>query len=394
LTFSPISRIVIPMNRHYFDWAASALPDPLTESEPEKNENIPFGNPSSRHAEGRAARDALEDARARCARVLDVEPEQLYWTSGGTEANAIPLHALLPYAKMSTALFSEGEHASVRENFLMITLLNRRICPIPIGKEGRVTPEALEKTLEKCPDAALAAIMAVNNETGAVTDMAALAETVRNRSSSRPLHLHCDMVQTIGKIVFPLSKTDSASISGHKIGAPRGIGLLYLKKPLEAFLRGGGQERGIRPGTENVAGALALAASIERHAAPGIVRVEYEKAAKRFARLIAFLRGHARCVLIPDDRILKDSRFSPYILQMRVKKIPGEVLVRVLDDAGFAISTGSACSSTSWARPVLSAMGVRKDAMLEGIRISQGWATTDDDISALIDALTHIMEVY
>jgi cysteine desulfurase len=380
--------------RHYFDWAATAPPDPL-----DIIEKIPFGNPSSRHVEGRAARRILEDARERCARVLDVSAEQLYWTSGGTEANALALYSLLLRPRVNVVLFSAVEHPSVRENCFMLERLGGRIALIPVEPDGRVTAACLEKTLRKHPDAGFAAVMLVNNETGAMNNIEEISEYLQKRriAGAKPVHLHCDMVQALGKTggkALPFSRVDSASMSGHKIGAPRGIGLLYLKKPLETIFKGGEQERGVRSGTENTGGAVALASCMERYANVLAVCSEYEDARNRFARLIGFLRETGRCALIPEDRGAADSRFSPYILQMRVKGLPGEVLVRALDDEGFAVSTGSACSSASNDRPVLAAMGAAKDAQLEGIRISQGHATAMDDIDALIETLKRVIQRY
>lgn len=340
----------------------------------------------------------LEDARERCARVLGVSAGQLYWTSGGTEANALVLYSLLLRPQMNVALFSAVEHSSVRENCFMLERLGKRIAPIPVEPDGRVTVACLEKALEKNPEAGFAAVMAVNNETGAVNNIEEIAEYLRERrdAGARPIHLHCDMVQALGKTggkALPFSGVDSASMSGHKIGAPRGIGLLYLKKPLETLFKGSEQERGVRSGTENTRGAVATASCMERCAEPA-ARSAYENARERFACLIRFLRENERCALIPEDRRAEDNRFSPYILQTRVKGIPGEVLVRLLDDEGFAISTGSACSSASNNRPILAAMGAAKDARLEGVRVSQGRLTTMDDINALIETLKHVIRRY
>jgi cysteine desulfurase len=372
--------------RRYFDWAATAIPDPAAASA----EAAPFGNPSSRHAEGREARAALENARARCAAVLRVRAEQLCFTSGGTEANAIVLHSVLRRPRSGTVLFSAVEHPSVRENCLMLERLGKKIGVIGVEGDGRVTEAGLEKALVKYPDARLAAIMAVNNETGSIMDVAAISGFLKNREGP-PVHLHCDMVQAAGKTPLDLSLVDSAAISAHKIGGPRGIGLLFLKKPLDALASGGGQERGLRPGTENVAGALALAAALERRADPAAVAAERVKAEARFSRLIAGLRASGRCALIPRDRADIDPRFSPYVAQAAFKGIPGEVMVRALDSAGFAVSTGSACSSTSPDRPVLAAMGASADEQREGIRVSQGWSTTEADIAALLDGVKRVV---
>jgi cysteine desulfurase len=235
--------------------------------------------------------------------------------------------------------------------------------------------------------------MEVNNETGTINDMSVLHDVIRCKEGP-PVHLHCDIVQAVGKVPLDISGwgIDSASLSAHKIGGPRGIGLLYLRRPMEVLYSGGGQENRIRPGTENVAGALALATCLENHALPEKLNAENAAARNRCKRLIASLCSIDRCRIIPEDRGLDDKGFSPYILQVAFKGVPGEVMVRVLDDKGFAVSTGSACSSSSPERPVLSAMGIYSKLGLEGIRISQGWSSTEKEIDLLLAAITEALK--
>jgi cysteine desulfurase len=208
------------------------------------------------------------------------------------------------------------------------------------------------------------------------------------------VHFHCDITQAVGKTAVDITGwgVDSASLSAHKIGGPRGIGLLYLRRPLEALCAGGGQEGKIRPGTENTAGALALAACLENHAPAETVRAEYERSRRRWKRLLSALKNIERCALIPESRGLDDETFSPYIVQAAFKDIPGEVMVRALDDLGFAVSTGSACSSAAQNRPVLVAMGIGENQSLEGIRVSQGWSTTDEEIELLLAAIAEVLQ--
>jgi cysteine desulfurase len=372
----------------YFDWAATALPDKLPSEAP-----IPFGNPSSRHREGQLARTALENARERCAAVLGVEKNALYFTSGGTEANAIALFSALLRPGSGRVVYSAAEHPSVRENCRVLERLGKPTGLIPVEQDGRVSEATLEKTLDKYPDTRIAAIMAVNNETGAVTDTSRLVALLRARGGA-PVHIHSDLVQAVGKVPVNLAAwdVDSASISAHKLGGPRGIGLLYLRKKLATLCSGGDQEGGVRPGTENTAGALALAACLEGHAQSGVVTAEYAHAAARCQRIIAGLAAIPACSLIPRDRrAVSDTRFSPYIVQAAFKGVPGEVMVRALDDKGFAVSTGSACSSTKAERPVLTAMGVDEDTRRGGIRISQGWSTATEDIDRLLAAITQVL---
>ncbi|MFP3089074.1 cysteine desulfurase [Treponema sp. TIM-1] len=372
--------------RRYFDWAATAPPDIPVPGD------VPLGNPSSRHGEGREARDALEEARNRCAAALGVRAKHLFFTSGGTESNALVLFSTL-FRNRGDILYSAVEHPSVSENCRVLERLGKGVAPIAVGEDGRVTTETLEAALKKNTGARLAAIMGVNNETGAVMDLSGLIDRIRNRGGA-PVHVHGDMVQSLGKIPLDLTALDldSASVSAHKLGGPRGIGLLYCRKDLEPLYRGGGQEGGKRPGTENIAGALALADCLERRLNPDTLKGEYEAAACRWETLIRTLRGMDRCSLIPRDRGDRDPRFSPYILQAAFQGIPGEVMVRTLDDAGFAVSTGSACSSASGKRPILAAMGVDEKTAFEGIRFSQGWSTTAEEVEALINAIGEILK--
>jgi cysteine desulfurase len=374
--------------RHYFDWAATAIPCfPPAGGEicHECGSTAPYGNPSSRHSEGRIARKILEDARTHCAQVLGVKSETLYFTSGGTEANCIALYSnlLRPSGRIVS---SRAEHPSITENIDTLQRLGRLCGVLPVDSAGRVTGELLQKTIEKYGDVRFAAIMAINNETGVITDLASV-RNVLDIHTGAPVHFHCDMVQAVGKMPINLDNCDSASLSAHKIGGPRGIGLLYLKKPLEALYSGGGQEGKIRPGIENVAGAAALAACLEQTANRQTIQAHYEEASKRIKRLITALSETGRCLLIPAERSSCEELFSPYIVQLGFTGIPGEVMVRAMDDRGFAVSTGSACSSTAPGRPALTAMGIDEQISRLGIRISQGWTTSDEEIESLIDAI-------
>ncbi|MEW6566186.1 MAG: cysteine desulfurase family protein [Spirochaetota bacterium] len=385
------------MTRTYFDWAATTPPFPEIK---DIIAQAPFGNPSSRHREGKEARQELETARRRCAAVLGVRPEQLIFTSGGTESNASVLQSLIVRngtAAHSAAglLYGAAEHPSVRENAEILKRLNIPCLPILPERDGTVSVEAVLHTLEQARERNISvrmlALMAVNNETGAVTDLSAITQAVR-KLPGPAIHIHADLVQTIGKVPFSIkdSGVDSAAISAHKLGGPRGIGLLYLKRPIPLLTRGGEQEWGLRPGTENVAGALALAYCLERLAAKDTLEAHYEQAARRMERLISELHQLGGCTLIPQDREPRDRRFSPYILQAAFPGIPGEVMVRSLDDSGIAISTGSACSTGKTERPVLKAMGIDADTAFCAVRFSQGWDTTDEDIETLLGAIKTI----
>ncbi len=418
------------MTRFYFDWAASAIPDtPLLQLAFQQSlEN--YANPSARHFQGRSARSLLESARSRCAAVLGVPPSSLYFTSGGTESNQLVLQSPVfappgGRAVPSAAFFSAVEHPSVLDNARFLEAAGCAVHLVNPEQDGRVSPETLTRSLERFQDhdggkggtakhhttgcrLRLVAIMAVNNETGAIQDIPALVAAVRSFCRDRGLpqvHFHCDAVQAIGKTALDLAAwgVDSASISAHKLGGPRGIGLLYLRRKLESRSSGGHQESGLRSGTENLFGALGLALALERHTSSDAMNLDMATA--RLTRLLTALRtlpadpsasapsASSACLPIPADRTENDPRFSPYILQLRCPGIPGEVMVRALDDLGIAVSTGSACSSNSPRRVVLEAMGLAPSHAFEGFRISPGWSTTDADIDALVDGIQKVRSI-
>jgi cysteine desulfurase len=379
----------------YLDWAATSPPDREILSAATESALEFYGNPSSVHAPGKAAKESLEASRARCARVLAVPPEAVVFTSGGTEANHVPMLSLLQRPVRGSIAISAIEHPSVSEQARMLALLGWETLVIPVTKEGFVTTEAVLSTIRE--DTAFVAVMAVNNETGAVQDIKAIASALLAlpRGRKKP-HFHVDAVQAIGKVPVELSFAgiDSASISAHKIRGPRGIGLLYLPRRIEPFARGGGQESGIRPGTENLAGAVALALALERHcAASGKACVPRgtEGASRTMARIIGSIVSSGIGEIVPQSREVADPRFSPYVLQCTNKRLPGEVLVRALSDRGVFVSTGSACSSKKKGRPVLNAMRLSADAQQNAFRVSIGNETTEADADRFIEALGAVM---
>ena len=378
----------------YFDWAATAITDP------ELLAAAPYGNPSSKHAAGREAKAAYEDARNRCAGVLGVEPRHVYFTGSGSEANTIVLHSFLrrklESGNTGAILQSAVEHPSVRENCRLLQHYGMETREIAVEGDGRVSCATLEKAFAAGKPPALVTVMAVNNELGSVNDIARLVPWIRAHSE-RPVHIHVDCVQAAGKVPVAVAEwgIDSASFAAHKICGPRGIGILYLRKPLIPPYLGGGQESGLRPGTENVAGALSFAAALEKYAAPEPCARYYAEAAVRMAHFKEGIASaaHGRARVIPGIRTENEGPdFSPYIVQVSFDGIPGEVFARALDEKGFCISTGSACSATKTERPVLFAIGVDEKQRLEGVRFSQGYTTTLAEIDTLLNAVGDVLK--
>ncbi len=369
----------------YLDWAATTPPDKDVLAEYTKLTEEFFANPSSIHSEGKKAHLKLEKCRSTCAGLLDCPPETLYFTSGGTESNNLILSSLIRRRDRGRIIISGLEHPSLWEPAQALKKDGWEIKIFNPGPEGILSAQKLEKLLTD--DTKMVIFMAVHNETGVIQPMTSLIETVRQkeRQTGRPVHIHSDLVQTAGKISFSLKDwdLDSASFSAHKIQGPRGIGLLYLKRNLAPLYTGGGQEKGIRPGTENLAGAAALASALKKAGS-----TDQTAARKRMDYLISELDGIEGCCVLPSSRLDNPDNYSPWIVTCAFPPLPGEVLVRVMDEAGYAISTGSACSSNKKTRTrALESMGIDHDTAFSSIRISQGPDTAMEDLESFIDAL-------
>ena len=371
---------------HYFDWAATSPADEdiLKEALDETLEC--WGNPSSTHAVGKQARELFEGARERAAKALGVKPETIYFTSGGTESDQIPLMAVLAKPNKGTVLVSSIEHPAIREQAEALKNCGCNVIQIPANADGIITPEAVTSLLTS--DTVLVCIMAVNNETGIIQPIYEIADAITKvcEGKRRP-KFHVDCVQAAGKINLNLSYKgiDSAALSSHKICGPRGIGILYMKDAIEPFLRGGGQEKGLRSGTENVFGAVAFSKCLERY---------YNKAnpsdAERTNNFVEKLSALPGCTIVPPSRLEKKDLFSPYVVQAAFKNIPGNVMLRALDSKGFYISTGSACSAKKNKRPVLEAMHVDTKLRENAVRFSFGPHTTDKAVDELLEAVTEV----
>ncbi|MGP1458134.1 MAG: cysteine desulfurase family protein [Treponema sp.] len=381
--------------KRYFDWAAAAPVDEDIVSAAMKETLSLWGNPSSGHSAGREAAAALQKARERAAKALGVKAQTLYFTSGGTESDQIPLLSVLNRPQRGSVLISSIEHPAVREQAWALKKCGWTVNTIPANKDGIITPSAVIESL--ADDTVLVCVMAVNNETGAIQPVKEIAGAIAAhcKGKRRP-KLHVDCVQAAGKIPVELNieGLDSAAFSAHKLGGLRGTGLLYAASPLEPFLRGGGQENGVRSGTENLLGAAALSLCLERYCIPtsgeSEARTRYELQKKYAAAFTAALAALPSCTIIPERRITAPDSYSPWIVQAAFKNIPGQVMVRALDAEGFYISTGSACSSRKNNRPVLDAMRLPRGLSENAVRFSFGPATTEDALRALTDKVREI----
>lgn len=350
------------------------------------------GNASSIHGAGQEARRVLEDARERLAAVLGCQPIEVVFTSGGTEAIGLALQGLWrARSRPADALvLPDGEHhATIDTAGWLAAHEGARIAPVRLDPLGRIPASAFAAALAQ-DGTALATALVAGNETGTINDAAALARAAAE--AGVPLHL--DAVAAFGRIpvAFDRWRADAPagaglvalSVSGHKLGAPVGTGALVVSRTarLEPVLHGGGQQRGLRAGTQDVAGAVALAT------AAGLAEAEREAEAARLASLRADFVRELRAVL-PEAELLGDPVDRlPGTIHLLLPGAAGESLLFLLDQEGIAVSTGSACQA-GVAEPshVVLAMGRTEREARQVLRVTLGRTTTRDDLGALLRAL-------
>jgi cysteine desulfurase len=377
--------------RIYLDWNAT------TPLRPEARAAMAaafdcVGNPSSVHAEGRAARYLVEKAREQVAGLLGAEPRNVIFTSGGTEANALALSPALGLAsdnaRSDRLLISAIEHPSVRAGG---RFRSEQIEEFSVSSSGVIDLGALQERLEALRAAAvrpLVALMHANNETGVVQPIAAAGEMVHAAGGL----LHVDAVQSAGKIacrIDPLG-ADLVAVSAHKLGGPKGVGALVKRTEAvhiaDPLFKGGGQERGSRGGTENVIGIAGFGAAAE--AAGCTLSSAAQRTAELRDRLETMLKAAS-----PEAVVFgAEAERLPNTTMFAVPGIKAETALIALDLEGVAVSSGSACSSGRVAgSPVLAAMNVPAALAVGAVRVSLGPASTDRDIEVFINAWRNLV---
>ena len=371
----------------YFDWNATTPLEPMV-----RDAMLPwmgavdpvrFGNASSRHDYGRQARAAIDDARARVATAVGAHPTEVIFTSGGSEANNLFLKGAAACLKPGTLAVSAIEHPCVREPAYQLRRAGWTLKEIAVNAQGMIDAHDWEQALAARP--ALVSVMLANNETGVVQDLARLAREARAAGS----YFHTDAVQALGKLEldFRALGVNAMTLSAHKVGGPLGAGALLLDKRVELapLIAGGGQERGLRSGTENVAAIVGFGVACER----AVARRESE------SQRLALLRNEIERELAVLGAVVfaRAAQRLPNTVFFAFDNIDGETLVGKLDRAGFACASGSACSS---AQPepshTLLAMGV--DALLArgAVRVSLGRDTTAEEVGRFVGVLARVVE--
>ena len=340
-----------------------------------------FGNPSSVHRWGRDARTALDEARSRIAACLKAQPDEIVFTSGGTEGDNLAIIGPWRMRRLhgrNAVVTSPTEHKAVLEVVHQIAREGGEERLLTIGTDGMIVAKSLTTLVDA--QVAVCSVMWINNESGVVQDVPAIGALARSVGAL----MHTDAVQAFGKLVIDVTvlPIDLLSLSGHKIGAPKGIGAMYIRRgtPFEPLFHGGSQDRGRRPGTENVAFAVGLAVAAELQLA------EREQECARLGAMRDALQS-AIMARVPDAVVHGACAVrAPHILSISVPGTDSESLLMALDLAGIAASGGSACQSGSVSPShVLSAMGVSRSLAGAAVRLSVGMLSTDEDIARVCD---------
>ena len=346
-----------------------------------------YGNPSSLYAFGQEAKSRLEEARSEVASHLNAKPEEIFFTSGGTEADnwALKGAAELGAAKGKKHIITSAiEHHAILHTAQYLEKQGFSVTYLPVDELGRVDPEAVKAAIR--PDTALISIMAANNEIGTVEPIAEIGAAAR----AAGVLFHTDAVQAVGHIPVDVAAwgCDLLSFSGHKFGGPRGVGGLYVRKGLRLppLVHGGGQEKGRRSGTENVAGAVGMAAALTESAA------DMEAEARRLAALRdRLLDGLGR---LPYTKGTGDREHRlPGTASLVFEGVEGEALLLHLDAKGICASSGSACSSATLdPSHVLLAIGLPHEVAHGSLRLSLGRENTDADVDYLLKTVPEVVD--
>lgn len=342
-----------------------------------------YGNASSLYKLGRTARKAVENARRTVAEILGADANEIFFTSGGTEGDNAALRGVMACAAGRHIVSTAFEHHAVLHTLEALQKTGCDVTLVQPDRSGHVSAEEICAALR--PDTALISVMTANNELGTIQPIREIGKIAREKGIS----FHTDAVQAAGHIPLNVRNlcVDLLTLSAHKFGGPKGVGVLYLRRgtPFIPYLTGGAQERGKRAGTENVAGIVGLARALELAAA------EMEEEAARLRTLRQRLtEGVLR---IPFVRENGGGDRLPGIANFSFTAIEGEYIAMMLDQAGIAVSPGSACAAGSEEPShVLTAIGLDRAAAKGGLRISLGYGNTEADVDAILQALSLAVE--
>lgn len=369
----------------YLDHAATTPLRPGVREAMEPFLGDTFGNPSGVHEVSRRAKNALEEARERVAGLIGARPMEIVFTSGGTEADNLAIKGPVLNSSSRTGVVTVAtEHDAVLESAYSLSRRGTPVAIVGVDGDGQIDGDELLAAVTF--ETAVVSVMTANSESGVLSDIAGLASAVKE---TRPaVVFHTDAIQAFNSEDLSVEAVDMMSLAGHKLGGPKGIGLLYVRDgvALDPVLHGGGHELGRRSGTHNVAGAVGMAAAMELAVADrtrfrtaiGGIRDDIEK------RLLAGIEGSS----INGAGAPR----TPHHLNLRIPGVRNQTLLLRLDQAGVAASAGSACQSgAAKVSHVLESMGMTPETARECIRLSFGWDSTIDDAISAIDILIELV---
>ncbi|MGQ0679913.1 MAG: cysteine desulfurase family protein [Actinomycetota bacterium] len=347
-----------------------------------------FGNPSSVYAAGREAKKGLEQAREQVADAIGALPSEVVFTAGGTEADNLALKGAIARldGRRRHVVTATTEHHAVLHAAEWLEKQGYRVTFLPVEPSGRVDLAALESAVG--PETALVSVMMANNEVGTVQPLAEIAGIVR--SKSRAL-IHTDAVQALGRVTVDVGRlgVDMAAFSAHKLGGPKGVGALFVrnKTALEPLAHGGGQERGMRSGTPNVAGIVGFGVAAQ----VSVKELDFES--DRLSRLRDYLQAAIVDSISGVTVNGGDAPRVPGTVSLCIPGVEGESLLLMMDSKGVAASSGSACASGSLdPSHVLLAMGVPPELAHGSLRLSLGRGSDEADVYRAVEALTETVE--
>lgn len=345
-----------------------------------------FGNPSTLYSIGRSSKNALDQSRQKVADAINANPDEIIFTSGGSESDNLAIKGLAYKLrkKGNHIITSNIEHPAVKNTLKFLENLDYNVSYLPVDENGIIKIEDLKNAITD--DTILITIMHANNEIGTIQPI----EEIGKISHENNIIFHTDAVQSFGKIDVDVEKlnVDLLSLSSHKINGPKGVGALYIKKGirLEPLIHGGGQEKGIRSGTENVPGIVGFAKACE------IVSKNLDKNYKKLSSIRDELIDKVLST-IPESYLNGDrNRRLPNVVNFRFKAIEGESLILLLDAKGYQASTGSACSSnTLEASPVLTALGLDPVDVHGSLRISLSPESEEFNIDEFVEIISDVV---
>ena len=371
----------------YLDNAASTAVHPEVVKEMLPYFDIQYGNPSSIHQFGRKAKNAIEKARKQVAALIDAEPDEILFTSGGTESNNTIFYGIKFQGEKfepSHIITSSIEHDAVLEPIREFEKNGCQITYLPVDKHGMINPDDITKSISE--QTVMISIMFANNEVGTIQPIKEISKICNKYQ----IPLHTDAVQAVGKIPINVKDlgVDALSISSHKINGPKGVGALFLKKgsTTTPYILGGGQENGMRSGTENVASIVGFGKACE------IAKDKLSDNISHFQTLHSSILSkvvkeipHVKLNGHPQNRIFNN-------IHLTFLGVNGEDLIIKLDEHGIAASTGSACSMhTQKASHVLKAMGFNHEQITGSLRISFGYTNTLDEVEQTVEVLKKVV---